>query len=130
MTRSQDAAPPFIPASSTTAGPPAPASTRRTTLRPGSTSGSRTRFTDRLLQDPLIGEVAEGRDMAFPDPEDLDGRRRERPARRGDRPLRPHLRDHHLRVLGLVKLDDLEVLQPQRRRHDLARILADRLPAL
>jgi AcrR family transcriptional regulator len=27
----------------------------------------------------------------------------ERPARRGNGPLRPHLHDHHLRVLGLVK---------------------------
>jgi hypothetical protein len=51
-----------------------------------------------------------------------------------DRPVvvtvRPHLHDHDLRVLGLVKLDHLEVLQSQRRRHDVTRILADRLPAL
>ena len=45
-------------------------------------------------------------------------------------PFRPHLRDHHLRILGLVKLCHLEVLQSQRRRHDTPRVLADRFPAL
>ena len=45
-------------------------------------------------------------------------------------PLRPQLHDHHLRILGLVKLHYLEVLQPQRGRHDVPRVLADHLPAL
>src|SRR5258708_10434886 len=35
-----------------------------------------------------------------------------------------------LRVLGLVKLRDLVLIQPQRRRQDLARVLADGRPAL
>src|SRR6516225_5607265 len=68
--------------------------------------------------------------MTFPDPEDLDGCRGERPARRGHGHLRPYFSDHHLRVLGLVNLRHLVVLQPQRRLHDTARVLADRLPAL
>src|SRR6266566_6687354 len=92
MTRCQDAAPLLSPASSTAAGSPASASTRRTTLRPGSTSASRTRFPDHVFQEPGIGEVAEEHDMTFPDPEDLDGRCRDRPARRGYGRLRPHLR--------------------------------------
>ena len=68
--------------------------------------------------------------MTFPDPEDLDGCYCERPARRGHGPLGPQLHDHHLRVLGLVKLCHLEVLQPQWRRHDVPRVLADRFPAI
>src|ERR1700722_5648727 len=83
--------------------PPAPASARRTTLRPGSTSASRTRFPGHVFQEPRVGEVAEEHNMTFPDPKDLDGRCRDRPARRGHGRLRPHLRDYHLRVLGLVK---------------------------
>jgi hypothetical protein len=93
-------------------------------------SASRTRFPDHAFQDTGISEVAEEHDLALPDPEDLDGCRRERLSRRGQGPLRPHLHDHHLRVLGLVELCDLEVLQSQRRGHDVARILANRLPAL
>ena len=80
----------------------------------------------RVVQDPGIGEVAGVHDMTVPDPDDLDRRRRERPARRAHGPPRPHLRDHHLRVLGLVKLGHLEALYPQRRRHDPPCVLADR----
>src|SRR5947209_811329 len=99
MTRYRDAAPLPRPASSTTAGirlRPAH------DLAPGSTSASRTRFPGHVFQEPRIGEVGEEDDMTFPDPEDLDGCCHDRPARRGDGRLRPHLRDHHLRVLGLV----------------------------
>src|ERR1022692_2793886 len=67
-------------------------------------SAFRTWFADHVFQDPGIGEVAEEHNLALPDAEDLDGRRRERPARRGQGCLRPHLHDHHLRVPGLVEL--------------------------
>jgi hypothetical protein len=88
----------------------APTSTRRTALHLGPTSASRTRFPDHVFQDAGIGEVAEEHNMTFPDPEDLDGCRRERLARRGHGPLRPQFHNHHLRVLGLVELYHLEVL--------------------
>jgi hypothetical protein len=38
---------------------------------------------DRVFQDPGIGEVSGVHDVTVPDPDDLDRRRRERPARRG-----------------------------------------------
>src|SRR5690348_8699639 len=98
MTRCQDAAPQFIPASSTTAGSPTPAFTRRTTLRPGTASAVTTRLPGHVVQDPGIGEVAGVHDMTVPDTDDLDGRRGERPARRGHGPRRPHLGDYHLRI--------------------------------
>jgi hypothetical protein len=64
-----------------------------------------------FFSDPGIGEVAGVHDKAVPDPDDLGGRRGERPARGGHGPRRPYLGDHYLRVLGLVKLCHLEVLQ-------------------
>src|ERR1700730_5455405 len=130
MTRSQDAAPEFIPASSTTAGSPAPATTRRTTRTPPPTSASRTRLLEHPFRDPGIGEVAEEHNLTISDPEDLDGRRGERLARRGDGRRCPHFHDHDLWVLGLVELRYLKALQPQRQRQEMARVLADRLPAL
>src|SRR4029077_568851 len=66
-----------------------------------------------VFQDPGIGEVAEENNLAVPDTEDLDRRRREGLARLGYGPLRAYLRDPHLRVLGLIELCPLEVLQPQ-----------------
>src|ERR1700761_3643279 len=109
MTRCQAAAPLFIPASSTTAVSPTPASTCRTALRSGPTSALRMRFPDHFFQDPGIGEVAEEDNLALPDAEDLDGRRRDRLTRCGQGDQRAHLHDHHLRVLGLVELCHLEV---------------------
>jgi hypothetical protein len=41
-------------------------------------SASRTWFPDHVFQDPGIGEVTEEDNLALPDTEDLDGRRRER----------------------------------------------------
>src|SRR5580658_10735733 len=93
--------------------PSSPSNTYRNRI-PAGTSASRTRFPQHVFQEPGVGEVAEERNTTFPDPQDLDGRGGQRPARRGDRRLRPHLRDHHLRVLALVKLRHLVVLQPQR----------------
>ena len=68
------------------------------------------RFPDRFFQDPWVGEVAEEHDLTFPDPEDLDGCRSERSDRGGHGTLRPHLHDHHLGVVGLVKLYHLVVV--------------------
>src|ERR1700733_16272177 len=129
MTRSQDAAPQFIPASSTTAGSPAPTTPRRTTRSPWPMSASRTRFLEHAFRNPGIGEVAEEHNLTVPDPEDLDGRRRERLAGRGHGRRRPHFHDHDLRVEGLVELRYLKALQSQRQRQEVSRVLADRLPA-
>src|ERR1700730_4241386 len=118
MTRSQDAAPEFIPASSTTAAPPAPATTRRTTRTPPATSASRTRLLEHPFRDPGIGEVAEEHNLTVSDPEDLDGRRGERLARRGDGRRCPHFHDHDLWVLGLVELRYLNSARSSAERRD------------
>src|SRR5580658_5966813 len=89
-------------------------SSRSNTYRnriPAGTSASRTRFPQHVFQEPGVGEVAEERDMTVPDPQDLDGRGRDRPARGGHGRLRPHLRDHLLRILALVEPRHLVVLQ-------------------
>src|ERR1700722_5900391 len=90
----------------------------------------RKELADHVLQPARVGVVAEQHDLPLPDPEHLDRRRHERPSRRGQGSLRPHLHDHYLRVLSLVELRHLEVVQPQRRRHDMTGVLADRLPPL